>query len=262
MANGKIKVDQAQMEDLITRLTDVQQSYLHFMQLTNKGVGYLINSLDPVLQCNISGKIDTVLSVSSDYLERLTAAIASLRACKESFESVDAYLAREYSDWMSEEIRKSYSQNDYNNQYSQNYYNYQSEDFYVLNNFEQVATVQKLSSNCTSTAWCMGLSILTGKEYDATKEPFWDGQAHYKGFKDAFLTDNIWQRSYDELMAGKPVWFKSYNGNKISGDHAVIIVGVVENNKDLDAGSFLVIDPSDGAIKKLSEVKSSPPLFR
>lgn len=137
-------------------------------------------------------------------------------------------------------------------------YSYGGLSYRTVGTFENVATKQQYGYNCTSTAWCMGLSILTGKQYDATAWPYWgENGARYIGYKEAFVSHDIWQKSYEEIQSGKPVWFQANNGNQYSGTHAVLIVGVSNNAIDrgaLNETSFLVIDPADGIVKNLSEV--------
>ena len=137
-------------------------------------------------------------------------------------------------------------------------YDYGGCSYYTVRDFESVATKQRYDYNCTSTAWCMGLSIITGNNYDATSSPYWgENGANYVGYKEAFISNDIWQKSYTEIQAGKPVWFQAYNGNQYTGTHAVLIVGVsnsVTDSSILNESSFLVIDPADGIIKNLTEV--------
>ena len=137
-------------------------------------------------------------------------------------------------------------------------FNYGGCSYYTVRDFESAATKQAYDTNCTSTAWCMGLSIITGNSHDATSSTYWgENGANYVGYKEAFISDNIWQKSYLEIQAGKPVWFQSDNGNQYSGTHAVLIVGVSNNTIDssrLNESSFLVIDPADGIVKNLTEV--------
>ena len=128
--------------------------------------------------------------------------------------------------------------------------------FSTVGSIKDNAQKQKLSGNCTSTAWCMGLSIMTGQSYDPTQPPYWGANgAVYKGY-DRVISTNVLQHAYDQLQSGKPSMFYAYNGNNISGRHAVTIVGVAEgaDASNLQPKDFLVIDPGDGKIKNLTEV--------
>ncbi len=128
--------------------------------------------------------------------------------------------------------------------------------FSTVEFFQQYADKQDLSGNCTSTAWCMGLSMMTGKKYDPTKPPYWGPNgAVYHGY-DKITSNQPLLVAYDELQKGKPSMFYAYNGNRISGKHAVTIVGVTEgaDRNNLQPQDFLVIDPGDGKIKNMTEV--------
>lgn len=137
-------------------------------------------------------------------------------------------------------------------------YTYNGEKYVAVKGFEKHAEKQVLPDNCTSTAWCIGLSMITGKKYDATSKPYWgDDGARYVGYKHAFIVHNVFGLAYKEILNGKPTMLYACNYNSLSGKHAVTIVGFADNITDRDSllpNSFLVIDPADGEIKNLSEV--------
>ena len=111
--------------------------------------------------------------------------------------------------------------------------------------------------NCTAVAWCMGMSMYKGEKCDPYSSTYWNPNkgAIYTGYSKV-ISSNQFDTMYKELSQGKPVMFYAYNGNKITGFHAVTIVGISENADvtNLTAQDFLCIDPTDGEIKKVSEV--------
>lgn len=108
---------------------------------------------------------------------------------------------------------------------------------------------------CTATAWCSGLSILTGKEYDPTSNTFWKQYALYDGDwagcrwtgSSGKVEGNLataLSAAYNELMQGKP---SVYYGKIASGkppEHAVLVVGVRAgaDPNNLQPSDFLVGD--------------------
>jgi len=229
-----------------------------------------LNNINSSLGKELRGNyVKIISSINSDFdilCDRADATQRLLQNCRNSFVNLDQELRQEVNNNkldanLIEGGDKCYIIPGGNSNSSQRVitgYNYNGEKYVTLEGFEKYAEKQALSGNCTSTAWCMGLSIITGESHDATSWPYWgDGGARYVGYKQAFITDDVFGRAYDELLNGKPTMFYAYNGNSISGMHAVTIVGFSNNVTDrasLSANDFLVVDPGDGAIKKLSEV--------
>lgn len=69
--------------------------------------------------------------------------------------------------------------------------------------------------------------------------------------------EQIRERTYQELIQGKPVVVRVQSPSSESGGHSVAVVGL-KNGADpnhLTDADFLVMDPADGKIKTLSEMK-------
>ena len=136
--------------------------------------------------------------------------------------------------------------------------------------FDQKAMYQGAGTGyCTSAALCMALAIYSNEpkdNYDFTSQPYWiDGVGVNWGVAYDPNNSNPWSyqdsqtifaRAYEQLKKGKPSIFYGPNGNLISGEHAVTIVGLAEgaDPNNLKPSDFLVIDPGDGQVKLLSEV--------
>ena len=118
-----------------------------------------------------------------------------------------------------------------------------------------------VNKGCTATAWCSGLSILTGKEYDPTSNTFWKQYALYDGdWAGCRWTGTSGQvyseqvstalsAAYNELMQGKPaVYFgEMVDSRGYHDSHAVLVVGVRAgaDPNNLQPSDFLVGDPGE-----------------
>ena len=109
MPTNRIKVDPIKLDAEIDALNKAMESYLSFWQTVNNGLGAMMNGMDPVLQRNIGGKMDSAMRATSACSQTLMAMTKALRNCKETYQSVDDYLAKEYANWLPEEIRNQYS---------------------------------------------------------------------------------------------------------------------------------------------------------
>lgn len=109
MSGRKITVDAAKLDAEIEILNNTVNSYLAFWRKVLDGIGSMINGMDPVLQRNIGSKMDSAMSVSSSCSQTLMGALRALRNCKETYEAVDEYLAKEYTDWLPEDVREHYA---------------------------------------------------------------------------------------------------------------------------------------------------------
>ena len=113
---------------------------------------------------------------------------------------------------------------------------------------------------CTATAWCSGLSILTGKEYDPTSNTFWKRYPNYDGdwsgckwtgSSELVKGDQATAMSaaYNELMQGKPaVYFgEMVDSRGYRDSHAVLVIGVRAgaDPNNLQPSDFLVGDPGE-----------------
>lgn len=138
------------------------------------------------------------------------------------------------------------------------FYSYGDTNYVSIDDFLNYAMVQDVNiGNCTAVAWCMGKSMYTREKCDPYSPTYWNPNkgAIYTGVSKVVET-NQFATMYEELLNEKPVMFYAYNGNSISKYHAVTVVGVSENANiaNLTAQDFLCIDPTDGQIKKVSEV--------
>ena len=141
-------------------------------------------------------------------------------------------------------------------------YVYNGVTYNAVSGFEGAVAKQKLSNNCSSTAWCMGLAIVhNDRSYidKATQSPYWKlpTGAYYIENRSGLKYSDLWGTSYNEIVAGRPVYLMAVNGNRNTRTHAVLLVGISDEAMRTGAispESFLVIDPGVGRIRTLSEV--------
>ena len=117
------------------------------------------------------------------------------------------------------------------------------------------------NEGCTATAWCMGLSMITGKSYNPTDSQMWTNGigATFEG-----QGGSVWggqsemlAEAYNQIQNGKPSLFYAYHSFTDGGSmHAVTIVGVSETAdiNNLKMSDFLVVDPWGGEVKSLDQV--------
>ena len=230
--------------------------------LTN-GINAMERGLDKTRLQNVKTKMDSVLEVQYTLERYYEWAIRVIDECIEKYQSVDSVLEK-YADDMYDDkgnilsSQTTYSESDSNSKENEKLYTHNGQDFISIPGFSQYAMVQDLSiGNCTAVAWCMGRSMYTGETCDPYSSTYWDPNrgALYSGYKN-IIGSNQFFTMYEELSQGKPSMFYAYNGNSISGWHAVTVVGIRDgaDATNLRAEDFLCIDPSDGLTKKISEV--------
>lgn len=237
-------------EATMRRLYEEQQSYN--TRITS-AINKMNDGLTNALRHNISSKANTVISQASSTAETLNWGADAIEKVIAAYEGVEGTLKNLIEQFFgSIGSQKNGAKN-----------NDGGSEFTSVSNFQDYAQKQALSSNCTSTAWCMGLSMITGEKYDATSWPFWNDGARYVdinglgAYKEPpFDSSDVWGKMYDQINMGKPVMFTATNGNSISGTHSVTVVGVANgtDRASVSQNDFLVIDPTDGCVKKLSEV--------
>lgn len=131
MPTKKITVDPVKLEAEIDVLNKAMEEYRGFAESVISGLGAMMKGMDPVLQYNIGGKMNSAMRTLNACGMTLTALIQALRNCKETYQSVDAYLAKEYADWLPEEVRDQYS-SDSNTDQPEETSNTQRPDFNTL----------------------------------------------------------------------------------------------------------------------------------
>ncbi len=92
--SNKITVSAEQFDAEIAEVLHALDVYTTFWQKVNKGIGAIINGMDPVLQRNIEGKLSFAMETTGACGNSLMVAMQTLQNCKETYESADAYLAR------------------------------------------------------------------------------------------------------------------------------------------------------------------------
>ena len=109
MATPKITVDPVKLDTEINALNKAIETYLSFWQTVNNGLGAMMNGMDPVLQRNIGSKMDSVMKTTRICSQTLMAMRDALNNCKRTYESIDVYLAKQYSDWLPKYLQRSYA---------------------------------------------------------------------------------------------------------------------------------------------------------
>lgn len=132
------------------------------------------------------------------------------------------------------------------------------------------------NGGCTATAWCMGLKMLYGGDYDPRSTQYWTNGSGAT-WKDPYgsVSENVsdpngmWGEingrlitAYQELQDGRPAVFYGYHNwsdspNSEKSYHAVTIVGLKEGTdpNNLTMNDFLVVDPWGGEVKSLAECR-------
>jgi len=100
----KITFNPAEIDAEINELNRAIEKYQSFWKTVNSGLSAMMNGMDPVLQRNIGAKMDSVMRTTSSCNETLIAARRALQHCKETYESADSFLAREYSNWFTDDV--------------------------------------------------------------------------------------------------------------------------------------------------------------
>lgn len=124
-------------------------------------------------------------------------------------------------------------------------------DYEIVNEYGQ-------NVGCTWTAWCMGLSMITGKQYSPLSDELgsngcnWKGNDGYVWFCENGLSGML-QEAYDQIQVGKP---SLIFGTIPAGTHAVTVVGIRSgaDRNNLTESDFLVADPDKGVIKSLADL--------
>ena len=109
MAPQKITVDPVKLDTEINALNKIIETYLSFWQTVNNGLGAMMNGMDPVLQRNIGSKMDSAMKTTRTCSQTLMAMRDALNNCKSTYESIDAYLAKQYRDWLPKHLQRSYA---------------------------------------------------------------------------------------------------------------------------------------------------------
>ncbi len=110
---------------------------------------------------------------------------------------------------------------------------------------------------CCATAYAIGLSIITGANYNP--ESFWgNGGANFTmGHVNNWTTFNA-NTIYNNLLQGKPslVHVYYYKNEYTTGEHWVLVIGVRAGAQanNLQYSDFTIIDPWGGAEKNLTSI--------
>lgn len=273
MADVKIQITPDILRNQAVQLQNISGRCSELIARGQTNVELLSDSVSENLSNNLVNKVNSLKKLFDVLSAHLETGIVVANNAAESFEKSDKNLVQAIDEELasyenilsssaaaSSAASGSVSGTDTQTVVTGTSYEYNGTTYVTVNNFSAYAKKQsQTEGNCTSTAWTMGKSMITGEVYDEWSPTYWGSNgAIWNGYKD-YLTGNkelLLSKAYEELAAGKPSVIYAYNGNSISSRHAVTVVGLAEgaDSSNLLDSDFLVIDPWDGATKKLSEV--------